>query len=125
MDAYPNLGSAAQLERAVADAEAVGDKLLSLGFRVTRDHRSATASTDVLEVPDGAALCVQACLRHVKHRNGRSTVVDLRGVAVSWSSVPWTRWVSYRSCRIGDLLDAVSGVGVGGVVGREVQIGDG
>jgi hypothetical protein len=36
IDAYPNLGNAAQLERAVADAEAVGDKLTSLGFRVTR-----------------------------------------------------------------------------------------
>jgi tetratricopeptide (TPR) repeat protein len=36
IDAYPNLGSAAQLERAVADAEAVGDKLASLGFQVTR-----------------------------------------------------------------------------------------
>jgi tetratricopeptide (TPR) repeat protein len=36
IDAYANLGSAAQLERAVADAEAVGDKLMSLGFRVTR-----------------------------------------------------------------------------------------
>jgi tetratricopeptide (TPR) repeat protein len=36
IDAYPNLGRPAQLERAVADAEAVGDKLASLGFAVTR-----------------------------------------------------------------------------------------
>jgi tetratricopeptide (TPR) repeat protein len=36
IDAYSNLGAAAQLERAVADAEAVGDKLASLGFQVTR-----------------------------------------------------------------------------------------
>jgi tetratricopeptide (TPR) repeat protein len=36
INAYPNLGGAAQLQRAVADAEAVGDKLASLGFQVTR-----------------------------------------------------------------------------------------
>jgi tetratricopeptide (TPR) repeat protein len=36
IDAYPNLAAAAQLERAVADAEAVGDRLASLGFQVTR-----------------------------------------------------------------------------------------
>lgn len=36
VNAYPNLGPAAQLERAVADADAVGDKLAALGFQVTR-----------------------------------------------------------------------------------------
>jgi tetratricopeptide (TPR) repeat protein len=36
IDAYPNLAHAAQLERAAADANAVGDKLASLGFQVTR-----------------------------------------------------------------------------------------
>jgi formylglycine-generating enzyme required for sulfatase activity len=36
INAYPNLGAAAQLERAVADAEAVGDRLAALEFKVTR-----------------------------------------------------------------------------------------
>jgi tetratricopeptide (TPR) repeat protein len=36
IDSYPNLARGAQLERAVADAEAVGDKLATLGFQVTR-----------------------------------------------------------------------------------------
>jgi tetratricopeptide (TPR) repeat protein len=36
INAYPNLGPAAQLERAAADADAVGDRLASLGFQVTR-----------------------------------------------------------------------------------------
>jgi hypothetical protein len=36
IDAYASLGNAAQLERAVADAEAVGNELASLGFHVTR-----------------------------------------------------------------------------------------
>ena len=36
IDAYPNLAAASQLERAVADAETVGDRLASLGFQVTR-----------------------------------------------------------------------------------------
>jgi tetratricopeptide (TPR) repeat protein len=36
IDSYPNLAAAAQLERAVADAEAVGDRLAGLGFQVTR-----------------------------------------------------------------------------------------
>ena len=36
IDAYPHLAAEAQLERAVADANAVGDTLHSLGFEVTR-----------------------------------------------------------------------------------------
>jgi tetratricopeptide (TPR) repeat protein len=36
IDAYPGLARTALLERAVADAEAVGDRLASLGFQVTR-----------------------------------------------------------------------------------------
>jgi hypothetical protein len=36
VNAYPNLAAEAQLERAVADANAVGDALQSLGFDVTR-----------------------------------------------------------------------------------------
>jgi formylglycine-generating enzyme required for sulfatase activity len=36
IDVYPNLGATAQLERAVADAEAVGRRLDALGFKVTR-----------------------------------------------------------------------------------------
>jgi uncharacterized protein len=36
IDRYPNLSRDMQLERAVADAEAVGDALASLGFQVTR-----------------------------------------------------------------------------------------
>jgi hypothetical protein len=36
IDRYPNLPRDMQLERAVADAEAVGDALAPLGFQVTR-----------------------------------------------------------------------------------------
>ncbi len=36
IDSYPSLGGGARLERAVADAEAVGDQLVALGFQVTR-----------------------------------------------------------------------------------------
>ena len=36
INAYPNLGAVARLERAVADANAVGDKLAALDFEVTR-----------------------------------------------------------------------------------------
>jgi tetratricopeptide (TPR) repeat protein len=48
IDAYPNLGRVAQLERAVADAEAVGDKLASLGFQVTRITTARQATLDTM-----------------------------------------------------------------------------
>ncbi len=40
IDAYPNLGADAQLQRAVSDAEAVGNTLSGLGFVVTRLTRA-------------------------------------------------------------------------------------
>jgi hypothetical protein len=48
IDSYPNLTRAAQLERADADAEAVGDKLASLGFQVTRLASSGQGSLNAL-----------------------------------------------------------------------------
>jgi tetratricopeptide (TPR) repeat protein len=48
IDAYANLGSAAQLQRAVADAEAVGDQLASLGFQVTRLTTARQGTLDSL-----------------------------------------------------------------------------
>jgi tetratricopeptide (TPR) repeat protein len=48
INAYPNLGSAAQLERAVADADAVGDKLASLGFQVTRLTTARLTALDTI-----------------------------------------------------------------------------
>jgi uncharacterized caspase-like protein len=48
IDAYAGLGPAAQLERAVADAEAVGDKLAALGFQVTRLTAARQGSLDAL-----------------------------------------------------------------------------
>jgi tetratricopeptide (TPR) repeat protein len=48
IDSYPNLGGAAQLERAVADAEAVGDKLAALGFQVTRLTSARQTTLDAL-----------------------------------------------------------------------------
>jgi tetratricopeptide (TPR) repeat protein len=45
---YPNLGAAAQLERAAADAEAVGDKLATLGFQVTRLTSAPQTTLDAL-----------------------------------------------------------------------------
>ena len=45
INAYPNLGAEAQLERAVADATAVGDALQSLGFAVTRVTEDAKLET--------------------------------------------------------------------------------
>jgi hypothetical protein len=48
IDAYPNLGTAAQLERAVADAEAVGDRLAGLGFGVTRLTAARDTTLDAL-----------------------------------------------------------------------------
>jgi uncharacterized caspase-like protein len=39
---YPNLPREKQLERAVADAETVGDALAALGFKVTRVTRGVT-----------------------------------------------------------------------------------
>jgi tetratricopeptide (TPR) repeat protein len=48
VNAYPNLGPAAQLERAVADADAVGDKLASLGFQVTRFTSASQTTLDAL-----------------------------------------------------------------------------
>jgi tetratricopeptide (TPR) repeat protein len=48
IDSYPNLAAAAQLERAVADADAVGDQLASLGFQVTRLTSSRQNTLDGL-----------------------------------------------------------------------------
>jgi tetratricopeptide (TPR) repeat protein len=48
INAYPNLGAAAQLERAVADAGAVGDKLASLGFQVTRLTTAPQTTLDAI-----------------------------------------------------------------------------
>jgi tetratricopeptide (TPR) repeat protein len=48
INAYPNLGGAAQLERAVADADAVGDKLASLGFQVTRLTTARQTTLDAI-----------------------------------------------------------------------------
>jgi tetratricopeptide (TPR) repeat protein len=48
IDSYPNLGPAAQLERAVADADAVGDKLAALGFQVTRLTSARQGTLDAL-----------------------------------------------------------------------------
>jgi uncharacterized caspase-like protein len=48
INAYPNLGAADQLERAVADAEAVGDKLRSLGFQVTRLTTAPQTTLDAI-----------------------------------------------------------------------------
>ena len=42
---YPKLGAEAQLSRAVADADAVGDALEGLGFKVTRVTRDITQDT--------------------------------------------------------------------------------
>jgi tetratricopeptide (TPR) repeat protein len=48
INAYPNLGGAAQLERAAADAEAVGDKLAALGFQVTRLTTASQTTLDAI-----------------------------------------------------------------------------
>jgi tetratricopeptide (TPR) repeat protein len=48
INAYPNLGNAAQLERAAADADAVGDKLASLGFQVTRLTTTPQTTVDAI-----------------------------------------------------------------------------
>jgi hypothetical protein len=48
IDSYPNLGAAAQLERAVADAETVGDRLATLGFQVTRLTGAHDTTLDAL-----------------------------------------------------------------------------
>src|SRR5690349_5942898 len=42
---YPNLPQEKQLQRAVTDAETVGDALQSLGFQVTRITRGVTQET--------------------------------------------------------------------------------
>lgn len=42
INAYTHLAAEAQLERAVADATAVGDTLQSLGYQVTRVTDNAT-----------------------------------------------------------------------------------
>jgi hypothetical protein len=47
VDAYPNLDAEAQLQRAVADATAVGDTLQSLGYSVTRVTADAKLETIV------------------------------------------------------------------------------
>src|ERR1700722_18362592 len=44
---YPNLGAEAQLQRAVADATAVGDTLQGLGYQVTRITKDAKLETIV------------------------------------------------------------------------------
>jgi tetratricopeptide (TPR) repeat protein len=48
INTYVNLGGAAQLERAVADADAVGDKLASLGFQVTRLTAARQTTLDTI-----------------------------------------------------------------------------
>src|SRR5918997_572906 len=45
IDRYPNLSRDMQLERAVADAEAVGNALTSLGFQVTRLTQDVSQTT--------------------------------------------------------------------------------